>query len=72
MSVFGSQVFGVGGERFATRFYVMGYNVTVGEAARAKMGPRIREDTGGEGVHPHPPSSRGQALTFPPQGGRDL
>ena len=49
MSVFGSQVFGVGGERFATRFYVMGYNVTVGEAARAKMGPRMREDTGGGG-----------------------
>ena len=22
--------------------------------------------------HPHPPSSRGQALTFPPQGGREL
>ena len=44
------------------------------------MGPRIREDTGGGrlfvgnvgGDHPHPPSSRGQALTFPPQGGRDL
>ena len=46
------------------------------------MGPRIREDNGRGrlfvgnvgGDHPHPPSSRGQALTFPPggQGGRDL
>ena len=52
------------------------------------MGPRIREDNGGgravrepplrkenivgHGVHPHPPSSRGQALTFPHQGGRDF
>ena len=36
------------------------------------MGPRLREDNGVEGEdHPHPPSSRGQALTFPLQGGRE-
>ncbi len=30
------------------------------------------ENVVGHGVHPHPPGSRGQALTFPHQGGRDL
>ena len=35
------------------------------------MGPCIREDNGRRRAeHPHPPSSRGQALTFPYQGGR--
>ena len=34
------------------------------------MGCRMYEENGR--LHPHPPSSRGQALTFPRQEGRDL
>ena len=40
---------------------------------RAVREPPLRkENIVGYWVHPHPPSSRGQALTFPHQGGRDL
>ena len=56
MSVFGSQVLELG-EGGANRFYVMGYNVTVGEAAR------------GKGMGPRPPSSRGQDLDARTTGG---
>ena len=52
-----------------------------GQAMREDRGgvftpiPRLHEGrlcarTGGS-FHPHPPSTRGQGLTFPPQGGRD-
>ena len=45
----------------------------IGAGGRAVREPPLRkENIGGHWVHPHPPSSRGQALTFPHQGGRDL
>ena len=45
----------------------------LGAGGRAVREPPLRkENIVGHGVHPHPPSSRGQALTFPHQGGRDL
>ena len=45
----------------------------VGAGGRAVREPPLRkENIVGHWVHPHPTSSRGQALTFPHQGGRDL
>ena len=48
--------------------HARGQRVGDGGAANHPTG----EDAVRHGVHPHPPSSRGQALTFPHQGGRDL
>ena len=45
----------------------------LGTGGRAVREPPLRKENIVEHwVHPHPPSSRGQALTFPHHGGRDL
>ena len=77
---------GVGGGRFPNRPYegLVAQHITgdhKGRPYRGRMAgwgkgdgsphPRGQRE-GGKDIHPHPPSSRGQALTFPHQGGRDF